>query len=99
MNEPNHISENLERIRELVDKKYRSSLSLQDIDLTSVVPEDLLKACYLRSITGNKLVIATDSSVNLFRLNMLRDKILIKIKNDYPDIRVDDLKLIISTEE
>ncbi|MDY6787944.1 MAG: DciA family protein [candidate division WOR-3 bacterium] len=99
MNEPNHISENLERIRELVDKKYRSSLSLQDIDLTSVVPEDLLKSCSLRSITGNKLIIAADSSVNLFRLNMLRDKILIKIKNDYPDIRVDDLKLIISTEE
>ena len=99
MNEPNHISEKLDKIRSNIDRKYRSSMSLNKINLSHILTDDLSEHCHIQTISANRLVIATDSSVSLFRLNMQRDSILIQLKRDFPDIQIDDLKLIISTEE
>ncbi len=93
MKEPKHISEFMDTFIESVDKKSNKNSLLNKINWQEIVGESLAKHSKVEYINSNNLlIISTDSSAYIFKLTMIQNTILNKLKKLYPEINIFDIK-------
>ncbi len=98
MNEPQHIANLLEKLKDKVSEKYQKKQNTNSINWINIAGEKLAAHSYIDTLLHNKLQINCDSSAYLFEMNMQKDRILLELRRLYPDIRIDDLKLKVKPE-
>ena len=98
MNEPQHISNFLDKLKDKLSDKYQKEQNINSIDWNNIAGEKLAAHSSIDALLRNKLQINCDSSSYLFEMNMQKDRILLELRRIYPNIRIDDLKLKVKPE-
>lgn len=95
MDRPKHISEMLDKITDTVEKARAGSETAGKINWHQIAGDELSRHSSIQGLRKGILTVKVDSSTFLFKLNLLKEKMLADIKNNYPNLDIKDVKFTV----
>lgn len=98
MDRPKHISEILDSITEIVEKARVGSEKAGLINWYEIAGSELAKHSSVQGFRKGILTVKVDSSTFLFKLNLMKDRLLVDIKAHYPNLDIEDMKFTVRSK-
>lgn len=95
MDRPKHISEILDKITDKVERARAGSETAGKINWHEIAGDELSRHSSIQGFRNGILTVKVDSSTFLFKLNLLKEKMLADIKKSYPSLDVKDMKFTV----